>query len=102
MSTFFSTKLVESMVPENAIMHKQSLTQDQAMVFIKEGVVPCSEQAHQILEKITSSLGIAISKSTRIPDELSIGDKFLLLITQPEHGDECKASSKFVLWTRLA
>jgi len=102
MSTFFNTKLVESMIPENAIMHKQLLTQDQAMVFIKESVTPCSEQAHQILEKIASSLGIAVPKSTsRIPDELSIGDNFLLLITQPEHG-EYKAPSKFVLWTRLA
>ncbi len=81
MSTLFNTKLVESMIPDNTIMHKQLLTQDQTMVFIKEGVTPCSEQAHQILEKITSSLGITISKSTRVPDELQYRN-FVFTLTQ--------------------
>jgi hypothetical protein len=93
MSTFFGTKLAESMIPDNAIMCKQSLTQEQATVIIREGVVPCSTQAYQALEKITASLDATIPKSTRIPDELSVGDQFLVLNT--EH-------SKFTLWTRLA
>ncbi len=49
MSTFFGTKLVESMVPDHAIIHKLVLTQDQAAVLLREGVVPCSQRAHQTL-----------------------------------------------------
>jgi len=36
MSTFFGLNLV-SVVPDNAVMHKQTLTADQAAVLIREG-----------------------------------------------------------------
>jgi hypothetical protein len=104
MTIFFSFTLVDSVVPENAIIYKQIVTQDQAIQLIKEGVKPCLEQSWQALMNIASHFGIAtpIPAASQI-EELSVGDSFLVLNNQSGYTEDVtNAKFKFTLWTRLA
>ena len=100
MSTFFGLNLV-SVVPDNAVMHKQTLTADQAAVLIREGIIPCSAQDYQVLEQIASDLGVTPSPTKVLDVELSIGDNFLMLNSRQGNAED-KSLPKFTLWTRLA
>jgi hypothetical protein len=104
MTIFFGFTLVDSVVPENAIMYKQTLVREQAFSLINQGVKPLGH-SQQALTNIVSKLGINISNTTTCSsvEELSVGDSVLVLTT--EHGcteDVANAESKFTLWTRLA
>jgi len=100
MSTFFGLNLV-SVVPDNAVMHKQTLTADQAAVLIREGIIPYSAQDYQVLEQIASDLGVTPSPTKVLNVELSIGDNFLMLNNRQGNAED-KSLPKFTLWTRLA
>jgi len=105
MTIFFSFTLVDLVVPENAIIYKQIVTQDQAIQLIKEGVKPCLEQSRQALMNIASRLGIEIPSPviTSTVEELSIGDSILVLTNQSGYTEDVtNAKFKFTLWTRLA
>jgi len=103
MTVFFGFTLVESMVPDDAIMHKQVLTQDQAIEVLKEGVRPCLSHSQKGLGDLASRLGIDIPPTATFTnmEELSIGDNFLVISNQNEYTEDV-ANAKFTLWTRLA
>jgi len=103
MTIFFGFTLVDSVVPENAIMYKQVISQEQAISLINEGV-KLLDQSQQTLTNIASKLGVNISNSVTNSDiELSIGDSVLTLTPQHNHAnDVANAKFKFALWTRLA
>lgn len=104
MTVFFGFTLIDSIVPENTIMYKQVITQEQAIQLIKEGVRPLN-QSQQVLTNIASKLGVDISNSTTVSNvnELSIGDSILTLTPQHNHTEGTdNAKFKFTLWTRLA
>ena len=105
MTIFFSFTLIDNAVPENAIMYKQTLKQEQAVSLINQGVKPLGH-SQQALTNIMSKLGVNISNTTTrfSAEELSVGDSILVLTAQ--HGcteDIANAESKFTftLWTRL-
>jgi len=112
MTVFFGFSLVESMIPEGAIMYKQVIAQEQGVELIKQGVRPCLDQSQQALANIAERLGVNIRSNTIKVEELSIGDSLLVLsaLSLPEkisqtiedQEEENSAKFRFTLWTRLA
>jgi hypothetical protein len=102
MSTFFDTKLTESMIPEHAVIHKQTLTQDHAAALFRDGVIPCSEQAYQVLMSLKAAgLGVNIIHAPNsIHEELSLNEQFLVM-TPLQRPTKTGLPYKFILWTRV-
>jgi len=107
MTIFFGFTLIESMIPEGAIMYKQVITQEQGIELIKQGVRPCLNQSQQALVNIAERLGVNIPSAVVKAEELSIGDSLLVLnaLSLPGKEDQEEVNSakfRFTLWTRLA
>jgi hypothetical protein len=110
MTIFFGFTLVESMIPEGAIVYKQVITQEQAIQLIKEGVKPCLNQSQQALANIAERLGVNIPSVAVKVEELSVGDSLLVLSALSLPGPQTiedqeevnSAKFRFTLWTRLA
>jgi len=99
---FFDLTLVESMVPDNAIMHKQVLTRDHAAALFKDGVIPYSEQAYQALMSLKAAgLDVnAIHAPNSLNEELSIYENFLVAAPL-QRATKDELPYKFILWTRV-
>jgi hypothetical protein len=100
--TFFDLALVESMIPNEAILHKLVLTRDHAAALFRDGVIPCSEQAYQALVSLKAA-GLEVNiihAPNSIHEELSLNEQFLVM-TPLQRPIQPELPYKFTLWTRV-
>jgi hypothetical protein len=114
MTVYFGFAFADSMIPGNALLRKQVLTQEQAVELINRGVVPCLNPSHKAtIDAMAVRCGIVVPIPSTAPKiELEVGDSVIVLgvrglprldATRHEYTAEeiAKATFSFSLWTRL-